>query len=142
MKPKSEDRPKIAVVDDEPDFLLLVESWLKPVYDVTSFSHCDGLVEKMRALAPDLVLLDIHMPVMGGIEAVQQVRAGNAGRRDIPVIALTADAMPGVDERLIASGFDHVAPKPIDPSALIWAIADLAVRGSNRQRDVEALASA
>ena len=95
-----------------------------------------GALKSLEVESFDVVLLDIHMPGMGGIEAVQRIRAGTAGRQNIPVIALTADAMPGVDERLIAAGFDHVAPKPIDPAALIWAIAELGAPGRRRHKRV------
>jgi signal transduction histidine kinase/CheY-like chemotaxis protein len=70
----------------------------------------------------DLVLMDINMPRMGGIEALSRIRAGEAGDARLPVIALTADAMPGEDEKLLALGFDDVQPKPIQPMALITAI--------------------
>jgi CheY-like chemotaxis protein len=71
----------------------------------------------------DVVLMDVHMPVMDGLEAIRRIRAGEAGRADQPVLALTADAMPGVDSGLMAHGFDAVATKPIVPQALIEAMA-------------------
>ncbi len=63
------------------------------------------------------------MPRMGGIEALARIRAGEAGDPGLPVIALTADAMPGEDEKLLALGFDDVQGKPIQPMALITSIA-------------------
>jgi len=69
------------------------------------------------------VLMDIRMPVMDGIEALGRIRAGEAGRRDTPIMALTADAMSGEGERLIALGFDAVHPKPIQPAELLHAVA-------------------
>jgi CheY-like chemotaxis protein len=63
------------------------------------------------------------MPDMDGLEALRRVRAGAAGARDIPVIALTADVMHGDERDLLACGFDAVQPKPIKPAALISAIA-------------------
>jgi CheY-like chemotaxis protein len=63
------------------------------------------------------------MPDMDGLEALRRVRAGAAGARDIPVIALTADVMPGDERDLLAHGFDAVQPKPIKPADLISAIA-------------------
>jgi CheY-like chemotaxis protein len=67
--------------------------------------------------------MDVHMPRMGGIEALGLIRAGEAGRRQTPVIALTADAMSGSDTTLLAEGFDAVEPKPINPENLIGVIA-------------------
>jgi CheY-like chemotaxis protein len=85
----------------------------------------DG-VEALEMLAAgdfDVVLMDVHMPRMGGIEALSRIRAGEAGHPGLPVIALTADAMPGEDDKLLALGFDDVQGKPIQPMALITAIA-------------------
>ena len=72
--------------------------------------------------------MDVHMPRMGGIEALGAIRQGLAGRADTPVIALTADAMAGVDVDLLARGFDAVAPKPINPTELVLAISGLVHR--------------
>jgi signal transduction histidine kinase/CheY-like chemotaxis protein len=87
----------------------------------------------------DLVLMDIHMPNMDGIEALRRLRAGEAGRADQPVIALTADAMTGDAERFIALGFDAVESKPIQPARLIAAIgAVLEATGAMAARSAEA----
>ncbi len=84
----------------------------------------DGVeaLERLRGADFDLVLMDIHMPRMDGVEALAHIRAGKAGPSDIPVIALTADAMSGEDHRLLELGFDAVQPKPIQPAALVAAI--------------------
>lgn len=68
----------------------------------------------------DLILMDIQMPVMGGDEAVRQIRSQEtqAGSR-IPVIALTAHALAGEREHLMAAGFDGYLAKPLDPASLI-----------------------
>jgi signal transduction histidine kinase/ActR/RegA family two-component response regulator len=71
----------------------------------------------------DVVLMDVHMPVMDGIEALRRLRDGEGGRADMPVLALTADAMSGEAERLVGLGFDDVHPKPIQPAGLLRAIA-------------------
>ena len=70
----------------------------------------------------DAVLMDVHMPGMDGLEALRRIRAGETGRPVTPVIALTADAMAGVDDELIAQGFDAVEPKPINPGRLVATI--------------------
>ena len=83
--------------------------------------------------------MDVHMPRMDGLEAVRRIRAGEAGCADQPVVALTADAMPGVDASLLAHGFDASATKPIVPMALIEAIMT-ACRRPGAVRDVDAAA--
>ena len=78
---------------------------------------CDGLeaVDMARANAYDLILMDIQMPGLDGIEATRRIREFLPG---IPIVAMTAHTMKGDAERCLAAGMqDHVA-KPIDPSAL------------------------
>jgi signal transduction histidine kinase/ActR/RegA family two-component response regulator len=82
----------------------------------------------------DVVLMDVHMPGMDGIEAVRRIRAGEAGRVDIPILALTADAMAGDAERLLAQGFDDAHPKPIRPAELLRAVASLGLRAPEPAR--------
>ena len=66
----------------------------------------------------DIVLLDVHMPVMDGKEAIKRIRASEEPWRDIPVIALTADAMSGDKERYLALGMSDYISKPIDAREL------------------------
>jgi CheY-like chemotaxis protein len=81
----------------------------------------EGL-QALRAADFDLVLMDVNMPVMGGVEALQALRRGEAGRPDLPVIALTADAMAGDRDRYLAAGFDDHLGKPIQLEQLVTAI--------------------
>jgi signal transduction histidine kinase len=93
----------------------------------------EGL-ERLRGGPFDIVLMDVHMPEMDGVEALRRIRAGEAGRPDIPVLALTADAMSGEGERLCALGFDGAQPKPIHPVELILAVAELCAGDASRGR--------
>lgn len=69
----------------------------------------------------DVVLMDIHMPGMNGIETLEAIRA--SGRASLPVVALTADAMSGERDRLLALGFNGYVSKPIEPAALVRVLA-------------------
>ena len=74
----------------------------------------------------DLVLMDIQMPIMGGVEATQAIRAFEKGTPfHIPIIALTANAMKGDRERFMAAGMDDYIPKPMKKKDLIRAFACL-----------------
>ena len=68
----------------------------------------------------DIVLMDIQMPRMGGIEAMKLIRAqlAEAGRQSIPIVALTANAMQGASEEYRGEGMDDYLTKPINPKAL------------------------
>ena len=66
----------------------------------------------------DLLLLDLHMPRLDGLEVMRAIRADPPGR-ELKVIALTADAMLGVREDLFAAGVDGYLSKPLDLSALL-----------------------
>jgi CheY-like chemotaxis protein len=73
---------------------------------------------------PDLVLMDLAMPVMGGMEAMRKIRESAAGRV-VPIVALTAHAMDGAREECLDSGFDAFATKPVDFPALMTLIRSL-----------------
>jgi two-component system, sensor histidine kinase len=97
----------------------------------------DGVeaLERLRAEDFDVVLMDVHMPRMDGVEAWAAIRDGSAGvRPDQWVIAFTADAMSGEDARLIDLGFDAVQTKPIQPASLLAALAAARPAPSNLSR--------
>ena len=90
-------------------------------YLLTAFGHQvfqahEGLagIETARRERPDLILLDIHMPRMDGYEVAHQLRA-DAECSKIPLVAVTALAMVGDREKILASGFDGYIAKPLDP---------------------------
>ena len=84
----------------------------------------DGLegLEMIRSLKPPLVLLDIDLPGMGGIEIMGHVRADEA-LKHIPVIALTASAMQGDKERFLQAGCDDYLSKPVQVKQLLDMVA-------------------
>ena len=81
---------------------------------VTATEGAQGL-EQARRHHPELILCDVQMPGMDGIEFARQAKADPA-LRVIPLVALTALAMVGDRERILAAGFDAYLPKPIDPA--------------------------
>ena len=80
----------------------------------------EGL-DVVKKSTPDLILMDINMPVMDGWEAVEVLKADPA-TQDIPVIALTAHAMTSDRDKAQKSGFDAYATKPVDFPALVKMI--------------------
>jgi signal transduction histidine kinase/CheY-like chemotaxis protein len=115
---------KILVVDDNKINQAVARAILETTGAKVTLAD-DGLdgLEKLREETFDIVLMDVHMPRMDGVEALKRIRAGEAGDPRIPILALTADAMSGDGERLLSLGFDEVQPKPIQPANLIYAVA-------------------
>jgi two-component system cell cycle response regulator DivK len=74
--------------------------------------------------APDLILMDLSLPVIDGWEATRQIKA-NAATQSIPVIALTAHAMAGDEEKALQAGCDDYDTKPIDLKRLLGKIENL-----------------
>ena len=85
-------------------------------HTVTEADDGRQAVQRLAENACDVVLMDIQMPVLDGIGAAKAIRAGESGadRRDVPIIALTAHAMAGDRNRLLAEGMDGYLPKPYD----------------------------
>ncbi len=76
-----------------------------------------------REHAPDLVLMDIRLPDVDGVEALEQLRSDER-TSSIPVLAVTAQAMRGDRERFLAAGFDGYVPKPVDIAELVAAVSE------------------
>ena len=126
---------RILVADDNPINQAVARAILEAAgADIEVVADGAQALERLRVEAFDLVLMDVHMPIMDGIEAVGRIRDGQVGRADIPVMALTADAMPGEENRLKALGFDALQHKPVQPAALIAAIAEVLGTRPPRER--------
>ncbi|MFW5488605.1 MAG: ATP-binding protein [Desulfovibrio sp.] len=87
--------------------------------NVTAVGNGQEALQRLRNEHFDLVLMDVQMPVMDGMETTRAIRNGQAGgdKKDIRIIAMTAFAMPGDRERLLASGMDDYLSKPVSVDA-------------------------
>lgn len=118
----------VAVVEDNADNRLLVRAILGEAYDVRELASGDAALAAFATAAPDLVLLDVSLPGLSGLEVLARLRA-DPRLAHLPVVALTAHAMDGDRQRLLAAGFDAYVAKPIvDESVLLDAIARALVR--------------
>ncbi len=117
------DQKTIVYIEDNPHNRRLVRRALQR-RGYTMLEAEDGLsgLEMVRELKPPLVLLDIGLPVMDGLEVVSHLKADEE-LRDIPVIAVTASAMRGDRERFLAAGCDDYISKPIQIVELINKVA-------------------
>jgi len=104
----------ILIVDDNELNLELARDVLElDGFEVDIAISGENGMKKARALQPDLVLMDMRMPGMSGLEAMRVLKAG-ASTAHIPVAVLTASVMKGDAERLLAEGFVAYLQKPID----------------------------
>ena len=106
-------KPIVLVVEDNPDNMMTAKAILADNYIV--LEAVDGItgIEMAENYLPNLILMDIALPVLDGITAFQAIR-NNARLLNIPVIALTASAMVSDRETILAYGFDAYIAKPID----------------------------
>lgn len=113
---------RIAIVEDNPDNRMLAVALLEGAYACDEYETGFDALTGMATQVPDLVLLDISLPGLDGVETLKRLRAAERLAR-LPVIALTAHAMAGDRERFLAEGFDDYVTKPIlDEGVLLGAI--------------------
>ena len=109
----------VLIVDDEPDNRGVVEfvlsSYNAIVRGADSAQQCLELIEQA---VPTLLLVDIQMPGLSGFELLEKIR-GREEWRKIPTVAITAYAMPGDRERILAAGFDGYIAKPLSVMDLV-----------------------
>jgi two-component system cell cycle response regulator DivK len=121
--------PKILLVEDNEDNRDMLSRRLKRKnFDVVIAVDGEEACVKTQAERPDLVLMDLHLPVLDGWEATRRLKSA-AETRDIPVIALTADAMSGDREKAVEAGCDDYDTKPVELPRLLDKIEALLRRG-------------
>jgi CheY-like chemotaxis protein len=104
----------ILIVDDNTQNLKLARVVLaNEGYDVHTASNAEDAIQLLRTLTPRLILMDIQLPGMDGLELTRRLKADPATRA-VRVIALTAYAMKGDDEKAFAAGCDGYLTKPVD----------------------------
>jgi CheY-like chemotaxis protein len=111
-------REPILIVDDNPVNLKLVRVLLAGAgYDARTASDAEEALEVLREFRPKLILMDIQLPGMDGLELTRRLKA-NPETRGIVVLALTAYAMKGDDKRTLEAGCDGYISKPVDTRTL------------------------
>jgi len=116
---------KILVVDDEPDIVdILSYNLTKENYEVSKAYNGYEAVSFAMKNHPDLIIMDIRMPEMNGIEACRLIKK-NEFMKNIPILFLTADNDEYTSLSAVEAGGDHFVTKPIRPSILIGMIHDL-----------------
>src|SRR5207248_947754 len=132
-------RSKILVVDDEPEAVELVEFNLKQAgFDVVAAADGAEALKKARALVPSLVVLDLMLPEVDGLEVCKMLRRDSATAK-IPIIMLTAKAAE-IDRILgLELGADDYITKPFSPRELVLRFKRILQRGQAPDQEKERL---
>lgn len=125
--------PKILLVeDDEMNRDMLSRRLERRGYKVVIALDGEQAVVMTRSEAPDLILMDMSLPVLDGWEATRRIRAASE-TRDVPIIALTAHAMQGDREKAIEAGCDDYDTKPVEFQRLLEKIQTILGKETRRE---------
>ena len=112
----------ILIVDDYPDALDIWALYLTSLgYRVSTASDGEAALAEAERLHPDLIVLDLELPRLSGIDVAKRLRA-NPDTQSIPLIAATGYSHRTQLDRARDAGFDHIVIKPCDPDALVEEI--------------------
>ena len=132
---------RVLVVEDNRDTLELLTLWLSTKYRVFSYGCADEALRDLDTAKPDLLLLDIGMGPIDGIECLSAIR-GRAEYANVPAIALTGYARQCEREAFTAAGFQMVLPKPVLDEDLFAAISAVLVSSYRRGADRSSVTTA
>jgi PAS domain S-box-containing protein len=122
IRPDQKDRPIILLIEDTKEVTMLIKDYLEMAgYQVIAAENGLTGIEQAKKRHPALILMDIQLPVLDGLEAIRRLRV-DADFRTIPIIALTALAMRGDRERCLAAGATDYLAKPVSLKKLVQMI--------------------
>ena len=113
---------RILVVEDQADNRQILRDLIASTdYEMTEAEDGEQALAAVARQRPDLILMDIQLPILDGYEATRRIKADPA-LRAIPIIAVTSYAMSGDEEKALAAGCDDFVPKPYSPRQLLAKI--------------------
>ena len=112
---------RILLVEDEADNMQILRDLLASSYEIDEAGDGETALAKVAKQRPDLILMDIQLPVMDGYEATRRLKADPASR-SIPIIAITSYALGEDEKRARAAGCDDFVAKPYSPRVLLAKI--------------------
>ncbi len=119
---EKESRPRVLIVDDYPDAREMYSEYLQfSGFDVVEASNGMEALQRAVDAAPDIILMDLSLPVMDGWEATRRLKADKR-TATIPVVALTGHALAGISEGARNAGCDAFVTKPCLPEDLVKEI--------------------
>ena len=113
---------RILVVEDQPDNRQIIRDMLAPTdYEITEVESGEEALTAIAKRRPDLILMDIQLPIMDGYTVTSRIKA-NPALRSIPIIAVSSYALNGEEKIARAAGCDDYVPKPFSPRQLLAKI--------------------
>jgi two-component system cell cycle response regulator DivK len=113
---------RILVVEDQADNRKIIRDMLRATdYEITEAENGEQALTAIAKQRPDLILMDIQLPIMDGYTATSQIKA-DPELRSIPIIAVTSYALNGEEKKARAAGCDDYVPKPFSPRQLLAKI--------------------
>jgi two-component system, cell cycle response regulator DivK len=113
---------RILVVEEQPDSRLIIRDMLAPTdYEITEAENGEEALAAIAKQRPDLILMDVQLPIMDGYTATRRIKADPA-LRSITIIAVTSHALNGGEQIARAAGCDDYVPKPFSPRELLAKI--------------------
>ena len=112
---------RILVVEDQEDNRQILRDLLAAHYQVIEAENGEEAMAAVARERPDLILMDIQMPIMDGYEATRRIKADPA-MRSIPIVAVTSYALTGDEEKARTAGCDAYVTKPYSPRQLLAKI--------------------
>jgi|SRR6267378_4637080 len=110
---------RVLVVEDDPDSLELMTYLFRSLgHEALAAISGDAALRVAATASPNLILCDLRLPDMDGFQLLSRLKADPA-LQSIPVVAVTAYAMPGDRERVMRAGFSGYVPKPIEPENFV-----------------------
>ncbi len=130
-------RPRVLLVDDYPDAREMYTEYLQySGFEVVEAGNGQEALQRAVDATPDIILMDLSLPVMDGWEATRRLKA-DAATQHIPIIALTAHAMSGDREKALDAGCDDYDTKPVELPRLLGKIEALLSRGGCKMASTE-----
>jgi two-component system, cell cycle response regulator DivK len=113
---------RILVVEDQPDNRQIIRDMLAPTdYEIIEAEDAEQALEATARQRPDLILMDIQLPIIDGYTATRKIKSDPA-LRSIPIIAVTSYALSGEEKKAREAGCDDYVPKPFSPRQLLAKI--------------------
>jgi len=110
------------VVEDQEDNRQIIRDMLAATdYEITEVENGERALAAIARQRPELILMDIQLPIMDGYEATRRIKADPA-LKSIPIIAVTSYALSGEEQKARAAGCDDYVPKPYSPRQLLAKI--------------------